>query len=65
MTESVYTLQTEVWPIDWFVFYARNPRKGNSTTQTSISALPGAAVAGLAACGGLPNTGRLQAVGLA
>jgi hypothetical protein len=26
MTQSVQTLQMEVWHIDRFVFYARNPR---------------------------------------
>src|SRR6202158_2103727 len=33
MTESVQQLQIEVWPIDRFVFYARNPRKNDSAVD--------------------------------
>src|SRR5882762_501619 len=33
MTESVHALQIEVWPIDRFVFYARNPRKNDSAVD--------------------------------
>jgi hypothetical protein len=30
MTETVHTLQIEVWHIEQFVFYARNPRKNGA-----------------------------------
>src|SRR3981081_3130504 len=33
MTESVHTLQVELWPIDRFVFYARNPRKNDAAVD--------------------------------
>src|SRR6266478_2693669 len=33
MTESVHALQIEVWPIDRFVFYARNPRKNDTAVD--------------------------------
>jgi ParB-like chromosome segregation protein Spo0J len=33
MTESIHTLQIEVWPIDRFVFYARNPRKNDAAVD--------------------------------
>src|SRR6202140_2239122 len=33
MTESVHMLQIEVWHIDRFVFYARNPRKNDSAVD--------------------------------
>ena len=33
MTESVPTLLIEVWPIDRFVFYARNPRKNDAAVD--------------------------------
>jgi hypothetical protein len=38
MTESVL-LQTEVWPIDRFVFYARNPRKNDAAVDQMHSKL--------------------------
>jgi hypothetical protein len=34
MTESVHTLQIEVWSIDRFVFYARNPRKNDAAVDS-------------------------------
>jgi hypothetical protein len=34
MTESVHTLQIEVWPIGRFVFYARNPRKNDAAVDS-------------------------------
>src|ERR1700719_658269 len=39
MTEAVHTLQIEVWPIDWFVFYARNPRKNDSAVDRMCSSI--------------------------
>src|SRR6202521_1247730 len=33
MTESVRTLQIEVWPIERFVLYARNPRKNDAAVD--------------------------------
>jgi hypothetical protein len=33
MTQSVQTLQMEVWHIDPFVFYARNPRKNDAAVD--------------------------------
>jgi hypothetical protein len=39
MTESVHLLQTEVWPIDRFVFYARNPRKNDTAVDRMCSSI--------------------------
>src|ERR1700704_525303 len=39
MTESVHTLQIEVWPIDRFVFYARNPRKNDAAVDRMCSSI--------------------------
>ena len=39
MTASVHTLQTEVWPIDRFVFYARNPRKNDAAVDRMCSSI--------------------------
>ena len=39
MTESVSTLQIEVWPIDRFVFYARNPRKNDAAVDRMCSSI--------------------------
>jgi ParB-like chromosome segregation protein Spo0J len=39
MTESVHLLQTEVWPIDRFVFYARNPRKHDGAVDRMCSSI--------------------------
>jgi hypothetical protein len=39
MTESVHTLEMEVWPIERFVFYARNPRKNDAAVDRKAPAL--------------------------
>jgi DNA modification methylase len=39
MTESVHTLQIELWPIDRFVFYARNPRKNDAAVDPMCSSI--------------------------
>jgi hypothetical protein len=39
MTESVQQLQMEVWPIDRFVFYARNPRKNDTAVDRMCSSI--------------------------
>jgi hypothetical protein len=39
MTESVHLLQIEVWPIDRFVFYARNPRKNDAAVDRMCSSI--------------------------
>jgi DNA modification methylase len=39
MTETVHTLQIEVWHIDRFVFYARNPRKNDSAVDRMCSSI--------------------------
>src|ERR1700726_1012462 len=39
MTKSVHTLQIEVWPIDRFVFCARNPRKNDSVVDRMCSSI--------------------------
>ncbi len=39
MTESVHTLQIEVWHIERFVFYARNPRKNDSAVDRMCSSI--------------------------
>jgi hypothetical protein len=39
MTESVRTLQIEVWPIDRFVLYARNPRKNDAAVDRMCSSI--------------------------
>src|ERR1700680_3315091 len=39
MTESVHTLQIEVWSIDRFVFYARNPRKNDAAVDRMCSSI--------------------------
>ncbi len=39
MTESVHALQIEVWPIDRFVFYARNPRKNDAAVDRMCSSI--------------------------
>src|SRR4030088_657486 len=40
MTERAHMLQIEVWPIDRFVFYARNPRKNDSAVDRMWSSIP-------------------------
>src|ERR1700693_1790450 len=37
MTEAVHTMQIEVWHIDRFVFYARNPRKNDAAIDRMCS----------------------------
>src|ERR1700726_4330433 len=39
MTKSVHTLQIEVWPIDRFVFCARNPRKNDAAVDRMCSSI--------------------------
>ena len=39
MIESVHTLQIEVWHIDRFVFYARNPRKNDAAVDRMCSSI--------------------------
>jgi hypothetical protein len=39
MTESVHTLQIEVWHIERFIFYARNPRKNRSAVDRKATEL--------------------------
>jgi ParB-like chromosome segregation protein Spo0J len=39
MTESVHTLQIEVWHIDRFVFYARNPRKNDAAVDRMCASI--------------------------
>ena len=39
MAESVHTLQIEVWPIERFVFYARNPRKNDAAVDRMCSSV--------------------------
>jgi len=39
MTESVHTLQIEVWSIDRFVLYARNPRKNDVAVDRMCSSI--------------------------
>ena len=34
MTDSIQQLQMEVWHIDRFVFYARNPRKNDAALDS-------------------------------
>jgi len=39
MAESVHTLQIEVWPIDRFVFYSRNPRKNDAAVNRMMASI--------------------------
>jgi hypothetical protein len=39
MIESVQTLQIEVWPIDRFVLYARNPRKNDAAVDRMVASI--------------------------
>src|SRR5579872_6196918 len=39
MTESIQSLQMEVWPIDRLVFYARNPRKNDAAVDRMCSSM--------------------------
>jgi ParB-like chromosome segregation protein Spo0J len=39
MTESIQQLQIEVWHIDRFVLYARNPRKNDSAVDRMCSSI--------------------------
>ena len=39
MTELVHTLQIEVWSIDRFVFYARNPRKNDAAVDRMVASI--------------------------
>jgi hypothetical protein len=39
MTESVHTLQIEIWPIERFVFYARSPRKNDAAVDRMCSSI--------------------------
>src|SRR5256885_9406348 len=39
MTKSVHTLQIEVWPIERFVLYARNPRKNDHAVDRMCASI--------------------------